>query len=369
VGHSRPSTTEYRVLPWAEALALHGAEWLAIGREQNLNPSLLPDWTRIIVETLTDAREVRVLVGMDGAQLVSLVPFHIRQDRISRIPVRVMEPISSVMSYHAELVTRGSPEALLKELIQTRHEFSWDLLHLGNVLMDSSSAQAIGQVAEAEQLTLNFLPGDTSPYLHLETTAEKLLTTRKKTDRYNIRRHMKDFAAMPQAVERWYGPADDMEALLEAILEIEAGSWKHAAGVAISAKPQEIQYVRRLLHWLGASGLLFVNVCFIAGEPVAYNLSYHWEGRLGSMKGTYVEKYAHVRVGHYTQDQQIFRFADTGGKEFDFLGDAEPYKLNWSPTTRRHGNFFLYAPRGRGRWLGRAQRLRNRLRKADGVEL
>ena len=361
--------TEYRVLPWAEALAIHSSEWLAIGREQNLNLSLLPDWTRIIVETLADPREVRVLIGMDGAQLVSLVPFHIRQDRMSRIPVRVLEPISSVMSYHAELVTRGSPEALVKALIQTRQGFSWDLLYLGGVPMDSSSARAIGHVAEAEQLTLNVLPGDTSPYFPLNTSAEKLLAARKKPDRYNIRKHAKNFAAMPQAVERWYGPTDDMEALLQVILEIEAGSWKHAAGVAISAKRQEIEYVRRLLHWLGASGLLFANVCFIAGEPVAYNLAYHWEGRLGSMKGTYVEKYSHLSLGHYTQDQQIFRFADAGGKEFDFLGDAETYKLDWAPTTRRHGNFFLYGPRGRGRWLGRAQRLRKRLRKADVGEL
>ncbi len=354
-------TIEYRVLPWAEALAAHGAQWLAIGRERNLNPSLLPDWTQIIVETLTDPREVQVLVGTDGAQLVSLLPFRINRDLIGPIPVRVLEPISSVMSYHAELITRGSPEALLQALIQTRREYPWDVLRLGGMLQESSSAQAIVKVAEEEGLTLNTLPGDNSPYLHLETTAEKLLASRKKQDRYNIHKHAKDFNALPQAEQRWYGPADDMEGLLEAILHIEAGSWKQAAGVAISAKPQETQYVRRLLQWLGARDLLFANVYFIAGEPVSYCLSYRWGGYLGNMKGTYLDRFAHLSLGHYATNQQILRFADAGGQEFDFLGDAEPYKLSWTASTRCHSSFFLSAPRGRGWLLGRAQRLRKRI--------
>lgn len=353
---------EYRVLPWAEGLAMHGAEWLAIGRERHLNPTLLPDWTRIIVETLTDPREVRVLVGTDGARLVSLLPFQIRQGPISRIRVRILEPISSVMSYHAELVTRGEPEDLLRALIQTRRELPWDILRLVGILLDSPSARAITNVAQAERLALRQCSGDHSPYLHLETTAKRLLAARIKRDRYNVRKYAKEFAALPRAVERWYGPADDMEALLGAILHIEAGSWKQAAGVAINSNPSETQYVRRLLQCLAANDSLYANVCFIDGEPVAYNLAYRWEGSLGCMKGAYMDRFSHLSLGHFVRNQQIFRFADEGGKEFDFLGDAEPYKLGWSPTTRRHGSFFVSAHRGRGWWLGRAQQLRHRLR-------
>ncbi len=365
--HSREAKTEYSVLPWAEALALHGTEWLAIGREQNLNPSLLPDWTRIVVETLTDPRDVRVLAGTEGSQLVSLLPFQVHRERIGAIPVRVLQPISSLMSYHAQLVTRGQPAALLRALVGTRREYHWDILRLGGMLLGSPSALAVAQVAEAEHLTVNALPGDSSPYLHLETTARKLLARRKKADRYKIRRHAKDFAAMPQALERWYGRGDDMDALLQAILHIEAGSWKQAAGVAVSARPQETQYIRRLLQWLAASDLLFANVCFIADEPVAYNLSYRWEGCVGNMKGTYLDRFAHLGLGHYAQDQQIFRFADGGGQEFDFLGDAEPYKLSWTASTRCHGSFFISAPRGRGWLIGRAQQLRNRINRPNAT--
>ena len=357
--------TEYRVIPWAEACAVHGAEWLAIGRERGLNPTLLPDWTRIIVETLTDPRTVRVLIGTEGARLVCLLPFHVRNDSVSRIPVRILEPISSVVSYHAELVSRDEPAELLHALIRTRRDIPWDLVRLAGILLDSPSARAIVAVARTDGLTLAEWPGEASPYVRLGATGEKLLASRDKRDRYRIRKHAKDFAATPGATERWYGPGDDMEALLQAILHVEAGSWKQAAGVAISADPRETEYSRRLLHWLAATDRLFANVCFVGAEPVAYNLSYTWEGTIGCMKGTYLQEFAHLSLGHHAQDQQIFRFADAGGQECDFLGDAEPYKLGWTSTTRRHSDFFLYAPRGRGWLLGTAQRLRNRLRNAD----
>lgn len=360
--------TEYRVIPWAEAITLHSADWLAIGLERGLNPTLLPDWTRIIVETLTDPGAVRVLIGTDGARLVSLLPFHVRNDHVSGIPVRILEPISSVVSFHAELVSRDDHADLLQALIQTRREIRWDILRLAAILLETPSARAIVDVARTERVTLNEWPGEASPYLPLLASGEKMLASRDKRDRYRIRKHAKDFAAIPGATERWYGRGDDMAALLQAILHVEAGSWKQAAGVAVSADPRETEYFRRLLLWLEATDRLFANVYFVNTEPVAYNLSYTWEGTIGCMKGTYLQNFAHLSLGHHAQDQQIFRFADAGGKECDFLGNAEPYKLGWTSTTRRHSDFFLYAPRGRGRLLGFAQRLRNRLRKSGGNE-
>ncbi|MBL8201859.1 MAG: GNAT family N-acetyltransferase [Chromatiales bacterium] len=358
--------TEYRLMTWTDAFAAYRAEWLALGIERGLNPTLLPDWSRIIVESLSTPADVRVLVGTDGPRLTSLLPFRLRRDRIRRIPVCILEPISSMVSYHAELVSREEPSELVRALLRTRDELGWDMVRLTGILEDSPTAHALRTVAREERLSLIHWPGEASPYLRIGMSGEKLVAGRDKRDRYLIRKHAKDFAATTGSSERWYGKDADVEELLTAMLHVEAGSWKKAAGVAISSDPRETEYYRRLLPWLSGEDQLAALVLFIHAEPVAYTLCYGWRGAYGCMKGTYQEEFARLAVGHHAQDQLVARIADAGAQEFDFLGDADPYKLAWSPLTRRHGDYFLYAPRGRGRWLGFLQRLRNRLRRRAG---
>lgn len=354
--------TEYRLMPWAEAYATHSAEWLAIGQNKGLNISLLPDWTRIVVECLTEPLDVHVLVGTEGSRLVDLLPFHLRNDRISRIPVRLLEPISAVVAYHAEFVSRDNPARLLRALVKTRDNLSWDLIRLAGTLSGSASEQAVRDVTRQDSLTMVRWPGRRSPYFHLGTTSEKLVASRDKRDRYLIRKHAKDFAAAPGAAMRWYGKDADSGQLLDAILHVEAGSWKERAGVSISGNPRETAFYRSLLPWLSANGHLLANVVSIDGSPVAYCLCYVWNGSYGCIKGSYREEFAKLAVGHHASDQLVIRAADDGGTEFDFLGDADPYKLAWSPATRDHSDYFIYSPRGLGRWLGLAQRARNHLR-------
>lgn len=359
--------TRFQLMTWAEALAGHGEGWRAICRERGLNPTLLPDWTRILVESLCDPAEVRVLAGTDGGELTSLMPVRVRQDRIAGIPLRILEPISSVVSYHAEFVSRGGHAALLEALVQSRDDLPWDVARFAGVPSEGPTSGAIRAVAEARGLPLVHWTGEASPFLRIPAgvNGEQLLAGRKKRERYLFRRHAKDFEETAGAVQRWYGQdADqDMDSLLTAMLHVEAGSWKMAEGVAISGNPRETGYYRQLLPWLAAHDQLVALVLFIQEEPVAYSLCYVVDGVYGCMKGTYRMDFARLAVGHHAQDQVVLHAADAGCREFDFLGDADPYKLAWSPTTRPHNDYFLYAPRGRGRWLGLAQGLRNRFRR------
>ncbi len=355
--------TDYRLMNWAEALETHGRDWLALGQEQRLNPSLLPGWTRIIVETLADPGTVRVLVGTQASVLTALVPFRIRTERMRGIAVRILEPISSILSYHAEFVCREDPAGLLRALVQARKEVPFEFIRLAGILAGSETARVIPVIAAETRCGLVRWPGDESPYLPVGTTGESLLNARDKRDRYQVRRHARDFDATPGAESRWYADETGVEELLKAMLHVEAGSWKVQAGIAISSRPQETAYYRRLLPWLASTGQLLANVLSIAGEPVAYCLCNRWQDRYGCLKGTYREEFARLAVGHHAQDQLILRAADAGAVEFDFLGDADPYKLSWSPATRKHNDYFLYAPDGLGRWLGIAQQLRERLRR------
>jgi CelD/BcsL family acetyltransferase involved in cellulose biosynthesis len=351
------------LLPFTEALRRHAATWDRLGRAAGLNPTLLPDWSGIVVDSVMDAGAVQVLVIPGEAEPRALLPLHVRSDRIGSVQVRIAEPVSSVISYHAEFVSDGDPRHLVDALLATQATLGWDVLRLAGMLADSPSAAAIEAGAAASRQALIRWDAEESPWLPVGTTAERLLAARDKRDRYLIRKHARDFEAESGSELRWFSTEAECATLLEAMLHVEAGSWKQAAGVAISGNARETAYYRNLLPWLARQGRLQADVAYVRREPAAYCLCYDWEGRLGCMKGTYREEFARLAVGHHAQDQLILAAADRGAAEFDFLGDADAYKLNWSRRTRRHHDYFVYARSGRGRWLGLLQRLRNRWRR------
>ncbi len=352
------------ILPWAEALATHHDAWHALVVGRNLDPTLSPGWVSAIVDTLLEPADVRVLVERDISGLVGVIPFHVRSGHVGRLPVRILEPVSSLLAYHAELATRGDPATLLDALLAPHDGLRWDLCRLTGILAGSTTAAQIPVVCRQRRLITTCTPGPSSPYMPVPAGGwSALVAARNKRDRYLIRRHAKDFAAQNTHGEFWVKDAQDVPKLLAAMLHVEAQSWKAGAGIAISGNPRETRYYERLLPWLAGEGLLVANVLTIAGTPVAYNLNYEWAGRVASIKGTYDEHYAKIAVGHHSQERLIERVADAGAHEIDFLGDADPYKLSWSSMVRRHEDWFIHARRGRGRWLGLIQRLRHARRQ------
>jgi CelD/BcsL family acetyltransferase involved in cellulose biosynthesis len=354
-------TIDYRLVPWPEAIAKHAQEWQALAEESGVNPTLMPEWASVIVDVLASPAQVQVLVGTLGDRLHAIVPFRVRDDRVSGVPVRVLEPLSSVMSYHAEFIARSEHESLVDALLDCGRTHPWDLVRVSGILAECATAKALIACAQRRGWSFVDWAGEASPYLQLGLSSNAILATSDKRKRYLLRKRAKRFGETSHSSLRWYETESDVASLFTAMLSIERASWKHDAGVAISTTERETRYYQRLLPWLARSRALLANVLWIGETPVAYCLCYRWQDAYGCIKASYRTDYAHLSIGHHSQDQLILRIADLGAREFDFLGNDDQDKLTWTDKLRHHRDYFIYSPRGRGRWLGIAQEMRNDL--------
>lgn len=354
----------FETLSWDEAFSRFGEAWSAIVEDQGLNPSLLPGWQASIVSALTEPGSVSVVIQREQQELTAALPYRMRRDRIG-IPVNIIEPLSSVVSYHAQLVTRARPEALLEGFLAAIEKLPWHVLRITDVPTESATATAIRQLGANTRMVLIEYPGVQSPFLTVTQTWDEIVASRDKKRRYQMRRRKKDFEALPDSYERYYEAPEETDTLLEAIEQIERLSWKDSAGVAIHSNPHEVEYHRQLLPWLARHNALRGDVLYTGNTPIAYELFCHWGKRwAGALKGSFSERFGGIGAGNYSLETTLERIIRQGVGEIDFLGNADENKTAWTSTIRPHSDFYLFRSKGRGAILGRVQRLRHQRRQA-----
>jgi CelD/BcsL family acetyltransferase involved in cellulose biosynthesis len=136
------------------------------------------------------------------------------------------------------------------------------------------------------------------------------------------------------------------------MLEIEANSWKAGANIAVTSNAYEQPYYQALLPFLAEQGLLAASVHYLDGAPIAYQLSYSFGGKLGNLKNSFDERHKALSPGTVIIKGAVQRAFEIGATEFDFLGDAQPYKVLWTDRVRAHATYYLFSRRLRSRFVG-----------------
>jgi CelD/BcsL family acetyltransferase involved in cellulose biosynthesis len=234
----------------------------------------------------------------------------------------------------------------------------WEVLQFANVPVDGETAGAVRTLAAELRTPLQTLPSDESPWLPLEESWEKLLASKNKKFRYKVR-HRRDLLDKNGPWDlRWYEHGTRIDELLQAILQIEAVSWKAAEGVDIPSRPHEVEYHRQLLPFLARQGALLANVIYIGTQPAAYCLCCRDGDWVGNLKTSFDQSLEKLSPGAVVIDTAIERAFALGAKEFDFLGNAGSHKAAWTSNVRSHADYFLFAPRLKARLVGMLKLMR-----------
>jgi len=133
----------------------------------------------------------------------------------------------------------------------------------------------------------------------------------------------------------WRAPApDEVEALLDEGLRVEASGWKGRTGTAILSQPPTAGFYRELARWAADKGWL--RLAFLRAGPraVAFELALEQDGVVSLVKGGYDEASARFGPGVVLLRDLLEDAFVRGVREIDLLGGAENYKLQWAHGTR-----------------------------------
>ncbi|HEX6215374.1 MAG TPA: GNAT family N-acetyltransferase, partial [Vicinamibacterales bacterium] len=138
-------------------------------------------------------------------------------------------------------------------------------------------------------------------------------------------------------------------------LALEASGWKRQAGTAICSDPQVTRFYTLLAERASASGWLRLLFLQVNGRRIATSYASRYQDRLSFFKTGYdpeFSAYAPFKLLTYFTIREGF---GDGLREVDFLGDAEPWKLEWTTTTRPHDWLFVFGHTMRSRLVHTAK--------------
>lgn len=314
------------------------------------HPFLRHEWLRTWWDSFAQDRLLNVMVVRAGRKIIALAPLMLEQARMHGVPVRRVQFLHNDHTPKADvIVTEREDEAfdaIWSALMKARSQ--WDVLQLSQLPGDSPTHAQIGRLAAGDYAT-SLWQSDVSPYLELTSDWNAYLQGRNAKLRQNLRNRLNRLSQLGEVSLQMISEPSAIRHARHQALTLEASGWKREAGTSIRSDPNVERFYTLLSDRASDQGWLRLLFLTVNGKRIATSYASRYQDRLSFFKTGYdpdYAKYAPFKLLTYFTIRDGF---GDGLREVDFLGDAEPWKLEWTTTTRPHDWLFVFGHSARGR--------------------
>ena len=322
-------------LPLAEALALGPGVWdrLAAHSERPC-PFMTWAWHRAwtaAVEKHEVAAAQAVVLRSAMGDVEAVFPFRLHRTRFLGASVSTMAWAIGDLGCPDHLDLLASREAHLDALVAVLEDVPWEIIRLGNLAEGAPRMEQFCAACERRGWTVQRAPLWPCPYLDLPETWEAYLSTLSAHGRHAIRRKERKVQREHHAVVTEYGQGR-LDEGLHHLQRLHSLRWE-GGGVFRDRAVERLQ--RGFAAELAERDQLWLVTLDLDGAPAAA-----WYGfALGDTVYHYQSgrdpRWERDRVGTVLQGLMIRRAIERGYRRLDFLRGEEPYKAEWTLTTRR----------------------------------
>ncbi len=335
------------------------------------DPFFRPEWIAAYLRHLEPEARVVLITAWRNGCLRAVLPLIEERTRFFGVPLRRWRaPTDRHSPDRSDLVhgcdDRQAAVAVIWEYLRATP--GWDLIDLADVPDDGAFRDLLRTAAASGYPTAERISRET-PYVPLAgfPNLEAALAHTQAKFRANVRRRWRNLEK--QGPVRLVRHETAEPELLSRFFAMEAAGWKGQEGTAIACNPHSEAFYTSLAAEAARHGYFTLYALLCGEEPVAMHFGLTANGRYLVPKLTYDERWHTFAPGHllvYAVLQDCFA---CGLREFDFLGNAMPWKMEWAPATRSfyHGYIFAPTPAGRAghsvrfQLLPAGRRLRDRL--------
>lgn len=179
----------------------------------------------------------------------------------------------------------------------------------------------------------------------------------KSSLRQSLNRHKRQLEKLGSLHFELFQDPADIPRYREAMMHVEQNSWKQAAGTSINHKPEQDRFYQALLPHAASGGQWLSGLLTLDGEPIAHRLSIACHGVALGLKTSYAEKMKKYSPASVLQWIYLQHVHQLGIRCFDFSGETESHKMQWTSETYQLTGMRLFRSTARGRLA----RLRNQL--------
>ena len=324
-----------------------------VNRANLPHPFLTHEWLRTWWECFGHGRQLHVIVVRDRNHITAIAPLMTESVRLYGLPIRKVDFIHNDHTPRADFIVADSPKESYRAIWETLHSTreNWDLLQLSRVVRGSATESVLSRFANEAGCATGIWTGDVSPYLDLTGTWDSYYRGLPGKFRQNLRNRLSRLLKLGDPRLEVFEDASAIAAARDDALRLEASGWKLDSGTAIRSDSAVHRFYARLAERATDAGWLRLMFLTVGDQRIATSYGSRYRNRLFLFKTGYDPGYAMCspfKLLTYFAIQNAYR---EGLTELDFLGDAEPWKLEWTAQSRAHNWLFVFSGTVRARLL------------------
>jgi len=352
-----PRCSLHTVTEDAAFLALE-TEWNeTVDRARVAHPFLRHEWLRTWWECFGRGGRLHIVVVRAEGRIVAIAPLMSDTTRMYGIPIRRLRLLHNDHTPRTDFIVAERAEESYRAIWTALHQQrdSWDVLQLGQVPQQSRTLGLVSTMAIADGCSTGVWRSSDAPYLELRGTWDEYFESLSSKFRQNVRNRL---TRVKRLGEPAFETLRERSALLDArddAFRLEASGWKSDEGTSICSDGAVHRFYTLLTERAAEHGWLRLLFLTVNGQRIATSYGSVYANRLFLFKTGYDPAFAQCSPFKLLTYHAVRDAYGEGLTEVDFLGDAEPWKLEWTTTARPHDWLYVFAATGRARLLHRAK--------------
>jgi len=325
------------------------AEWAALVAESGCDePFFRPEWVRAFLVAFSAKERLVLLTVRIAGRLRAVLPLLERDLRLAGIKVRALTGAANIHSCRFDLIcARGRQGDIAVHAIWdlVRRDLPWDVVILPDVPTDGA-AHALLRVARDEGFSIARWETVASPYVELHPRRDKCDVAEfahTSHFRQNLRRRWRNLSRRGELLLQRRPIADPGE--LARFYALESSGWKGEEGGAIACSPQVLRFYNEVARAAERGGYFALYSLQCGNETVAAHFGLAYKGRYYCPKVAYAPAFHDCSPGHLLTGSILCDIAKQGFTRFDFAGNNDAWKAEWSTGIQQHETLFVF---GRG---------------------
>ncbi len=352
-----PACSVNVVTEFSEFVALE-ADWNhAVERSGIAHPFLRHEWLRTWWECFGGGCRLHLVVVRTDGRIAAIAPLLCDTTHSYGMSFRRVRLLQNDHTPRADFIIAEQPDVCYRAIWNALFERRdlWDVLQLNQIPEGSPTLDRMSSLAAARGCLTGLWQSDDAPYLQLAGNWDEYYDGLSAKFRQNLRNRLSRLTRIGEPVFETVCDAAALPSALEDAFRLEASGWKAQEGTAIDADPAVRRFYETLARRAAEQGWLRLLFLSANGNRLAAAYGAAYENTLFLIKTGYDPAYAQCSPFKLLTYYAVKNAYAEGLTTLDFLGAAEPWKLEWTPTAGGHRWLFVFGDTHKARLLHRAK--------------
>jgi CelD/BcsL family acetyltransferase involved in cellulose biosynthesis len=308
-------------------------EWDELADRVNAAPWLRPDWISAW-ERAFGRGSLEVLTLRRDGRLVGVLPLELR--------FGVLRSTSNVHTPAFSLLVED--QAAARELGRALFARGPRRVALAFLASDDPALDICRSAARAARYRLIVRTLERSPYIAIKGDWPAYECQRDGRLLRELRRRRRRLCEQGRLALDVADGRDRLDELLDEGFRVEAAGWKGKRGTAIACDPATRRFYSDVARWAARRGWLRLAFLRLDGRPLAFDYCLEEQGIHYLLKTGYDPAYHAFAPGLLIRQEMLARAFSNGFARYEFLGETEPWKLEWTDTFRERRLLQAFEP-------------------------